>query len=148
MTSFSRPTDATHSGALVHVGDQRPDGGALDHHRRGEMGGDLDCRRPALPAPLADRGEEVLALREVRRTTSPIRVEPPRPRIEAVRSVDMGQSNSWAQFAAVFRITRSGFLEHGKAKTELKGLMPEDAKEAFGHGIRAKRSKSGASASR
>ena len=71
-------------------------------------------------------------------------VEPPRPRIEAVRSVDMGQSNSWAQFAAVFRITRSGFLEHEKAKTELKGLMPEDAKEAFGHGIRAKRSKSGA----
>jgi predicted phage-related endonuclease len=71
-------------------------------------------------------------------------VEPPRPRIEAVRVVDMGQSNSWAQFAAVFRITRSGFLEHEKAKTELKGLMPEDAKEAFGHGIRAKRSKSGA----
>ena len=71
-------------------------------------------------------------------------VEPPRPRIEAVRSVDMGQSNSWAEFAAVFRITRSGFLEHEKAKTELKGLMPEDAKEAFGHGIRAKRSKSGA----
>jgi hypothetical protein len=27
---------------------------------------------------------------------------------------------------------------------ELKILMPEDAKEAFGHGIRAKRSKSGA----
>ena len=44
----------------------------------------------------------------------------------------------------MFRITRSGFLEHEKAKTELKGLMPEDAKEAFGHGIRAKRSKSGA----
>jgi len=71
-------------------------------------------------------------------------VDPPRPRIEAVRVVDMGQSNSWAEFAAVFRLTRSGFLEHEKAKTELKGLMPEDAKEAFGHGIRAKRSKSGA----
>jgi hypothetical protein len=27
---------------------------------------------------------------------------------------------------------------------ELKKLMPEDAKEAIGHGIRAKRSKSGA----
>ena len=71
-------------------------------------------------------------------------VEPPRPRIEAVRVVDMAASNSWAEFAAVFRLTRSGFLEHEKAKTELKGLMPEDAKEAFGHGIRAKRSKSGA----
>lgn len=71
-------------------------------------------------------------------------VEPPRPRIEAVRIVDMGASNSWAEFAGVFRSTRSAFLEHEKAKVELKSLIPEDAKEAIGHGIRAKRSKSGA----
>ena len=70
-------------------------------------------------------------------------VEPPRPRIEAVRIVDMSGSNSWAEFAGVFRSTRSAFLEHERAKVELKGLMPEDAKEAFGHGVRAKRSKSG-----
>ena len=44
----------------------------------------------------------------------------------------------------MFRSTRAAFLEHEKAKTELKGLMPEDAKEAIGHGVRAKRSKSGA----
>jgi len=44
----------------------------------------------------------------------------------------------------VFCQTRAAFLEHERAKTELKILMPEDAKEAFGHGIRAKRSKSGA----
>jgi predicted phage-related endonuclease len=71
-------------------------------------------------------------------------VEPPRPRIEAVRIVDMSTSNAWSEFAAVFRSTRNAFLEHEKAKTELKALMPEDAKEATGHGIRAKRSKSGA----
>jgi predicted phage-related endonuclease len=71
-------------------------------------------------------------------------VEPPRPRIEAVRIVDMGASNSWAEFAGVFRSTRSAFLEHERAKVELKGLIPEDAKEAIGHGVRAKRSKSGA----
>ena len=71
-------------------------------------------------------------------------IEPPRPRIEAVRIVDMGASNSWAEFAGVFRSTRSAFLEHERAKFELKGLMPEDAKEAIGHGVRAKRSKSGA----
>jgi predicted phage-related endonuclease len=71
-------------------------------------------------------------------------VEPPRPRIEAVRIVDMSSSNSWAEFAGVFRSTRLAFLEHEKAKAELKGLMPEDAKEAIGHGVRAKRSKSGA----
>jgi predicted phage-related endonuclease len=71
-------------------------------------------------------------------------VEPPRPRIEAVRIVDMSASNSWAEFAGVFRSTRSAFLEHERAKVELKGLIPEDAKEATGHGVRAKRSKSGA----
>ena len=71
-------------------------------------------------------------------------VDPPKPRIEAIRIVDMSASNSWAEFAGVFCSTRAAFLEHEHAKAELKGLMPEDAKEAFGHGIRAKRSKSGA----
>jgi hypothetical protein len=71
-------------------------------------------------------------------------VGPPRPRIEAVRIVDMSSSNSWAEFAGIFRQTRTAFLKHENAKTELKGLVPEDAKEATGHGVRAKRSKSGA----
>ena len=71
-------------------------------------------------------------------------VEPPRPRIEAVRIVDMSTSNAWAELAAVFARTRSAHLEHEQAKAELKSLMPEDAKEAIGHGVRAKRSKSGA----
>jgi predicted phage-related endonuclease len=71
-------------------------------------------------------------------------VEPPQPRLEAVRIVDMTSSNAWAEFAGIFARTRSAYLEHEQAKTELKGLMPEDAKEAIGHGLRAKRSKSGA----
>ena len=71
-------------------------------------------------------------------------VEPPRPRIEAVRIVDMSSSNSWEEFASVFRNTRQAFLDHERSKAELKTLMPEDAKEAVGHGVRAKRSKSGA----
>jgi predicted phage-related endonuclease len=70
--------------------------------------------------------------------------EPPRARIEAVRIVDMSSSNAWAEFSNVFRHTREAYLEHENAKAELKGLIPEDAKEAIGHGIRAKRSKSGA----
>jgi predicted phage-related endonuclease len=73
-----------------------------------------------------------------------INAEPPRPRIEAIRIVDMSSSNSWAEFAALFRGTRSAFLDHERAKNELKALIPEDAKEAIGHGVRAKRSKSGA----
>ena len=71
-------------------------------------------------------------------------VEPPKPRIEAVRIVDMSASNSWAEFADLFRTTRQAFLDHERAKGELKALMPEDAKEAIGHGVRARRSKSGA----
>jgi predicted phage-related endonuclease len=70
--------------------------------------------------------------------------EPPRPHIEAVRSVDMSGSNAWAEFAGIFARTREAHAEHEQAKAELKGLMPEDAKEAIGHGLRAKRSKSGA----
>ena len=70
--------------------------------------------------------------------------EPPRARIEAVRVVDMSTSNAWAEFAALFRGTRPAFLDHERAKAELKSLMPEDAKEALGHGVRARRSKSGA----
>jgi predicted phage-related endonuclease len=71
-------------------------------------------------------------------------VEPPKPRIEAVRIVDMSASNAWAEFAGIFRSSRQAFLEHERAKVELKSLMPEDAKEATGHGVRARRSKSGA----
>ena len=71
-------------------------------------------------------------------------VEPPKPRIEAVRIVDMSSSNAWAEFAAVFSRTRSAHLEHEQAKAELKTLVPADAQQAIGHGLRAKRSKSGA----
>src|SRR5213594_370165 len=73
-----------------------------------------------------------------------VNAEPPRPRIEAIRIVDMTSSNSWAEFAGLFRSTRSAFLDHERAKSELKALMPEDAREAIGHGVRAKRSRSGA----
>ena len=73
-----------------------------------------------------------------------INAEPPRPRIDAIRIVDMSASNSWAEFAALFRNTREAFLDHERAKNELKALMPEDVREAIGHGVRGKRSKSGA----
>jgi predicted phage-related endonuclease len=71
-------------------------------------------------------------------------IEPPRPRVEAVRTVDMSGSNAWAEFANLYRLTRPAALDHDRAKTELKALVPEDAREAAGHGLRAKRSKSGA----
>lgn len=71
-------------------------------------------------------------------------IETPRPRLEAVNVMDMSSSNHWAELAATYLRTREAHAEHELAKSELKKLMPEDAKEAAGHGIRAKRSKSGA----
>src|SRR6202453_2054298 len=71
-------------------------------------------------------------------------VVPPRPRLEAVRIVDMSASNSWAEFAVTFRRTRPAYQEHEGARADLKKVVPEDAREAVGHGLRAKRSRSGA----
>jgi hypothetical protein len=59
-------------------------------------------RRPVLPAPLAHRREEFLALAESGEPPRLFGIEPPKPRIAAVRVVDMTGSNSWAEFATVF----------------------------------------------
>src|SRR6202163_3831820 len=42
--------------------------------------------------------------------------DPPKPRIEAVRVVDMNASNSWAEVAALFCRTREAHAEHESAK--------------------------------
>jgi len=70
--------------------------------------------------------------------------EPPRAKLPAVKIVDMALSNAWAEQASIFLRTREAHAQHEGARIELKSLMPEDAREAFGHGVRAKRSKSGA----
>ena len=71
-------------------------------------------------------------------------IESPKPRLQAVRIFDMSGSNAWAEFANLYRETRPAALDHDRAKGELKALIPQDAKEAIGHRLRAKRSKSGA----
>ena len=71
-------------------------------------------------------------------------IETPRPRLEAVKVVNMSASNQWADLAGAYLRTRDAHGEHETAKAELKKLVPEDAKEATGHGVKAKRSKSGA----
>ena len=75
-------------------------------------------------------------------TPWPYGIEPPRPRVDR-RVVDMSGSNSWAEFAGLFCATHSAFLDHERAKVELKALMPEDAKEATGDGVRAEALKVG-----
>jgi hypothetical protein len=44
-----------------------------------------------------------------------------RERIEAIRIVDMTESNSWAEFAALFRNTREGRKVHGPAPAQHVG---------------------------
>jgi putative phage-type endonuclease len=51
-----------------------------------------------------------------------INAEAPRPRIEAVRIVDMSASNSWAEFAALFRNTRTAFLGPRTCKERAQNL--------------------------
>ena len=77
-------------------------------------------------------------------TPSLFGVEPPKPKVEAIRIVDMSELQCLGGVRRLYARTRSAHLEHEQAKAELKSLMPEDAKEAIGHGVRAKRSKSGA----
>ena len=64
-------------------------------------------------------------------------VEPPKPRVEAVRIVDMSASNAWPEFAAVFARTRSAHLEHEQAKAELQAPDARRRAPAIGHGVRA-----------
>ncbi len=71
-------------------------------------------------------------------------IEPPRQRLEAIRTVDISSSNSWAELAISFRPTQAAHQEHEGVKAELKKLVPEDAREATGHALKAKRSTSGA----
>ena len=54
----------------------------------------------------------------------PFGFDPPKPRVEAVRVVDISSSNAWSGVPAVFLRTRSAHLEHEAAKAELKTSVP------------------------
>jgi hypothetical protein len=125
------------------VGHSLPGSGTVDHHRRRQVGRDHNPYGPLYLSVLVSAEKKFWRCVQSGEAPHLINAEPPRPRIEAVRIIDMSSSNSWAEFAALFRSTRGAFLDHERAKSELKALIPEDAKEAIAHGVRAKRSKSG-----
>jgi hypothetical protein len=60
----------------------------------------------------------------------------------ARRIVATPTADARAKSSALHR--RNARAAHERAKAELKGLVPEDAQQAIGHGLRARRSKSGA----
>jgi hypothetical protein len=62
----------------------------------------------------------------------------PKPRLEAVRVVDMTSSNAWADS---LRSSREPTRRISSTSKPGRSLVPEDAKKALGHGVRAKCSK-------
>jgi predicted phage-related endonuclease len=71
---------------------------------------------------------------------SPIIAEVQAP-IVPTRVVDMSTSNYWADLAFKLKQNKDAADNYETAKKEIKTLMPPDAKEAFGHGIKVNRSK-------
>jgi hypothetical protein len=69
---------------------------------------------------------------------------PPPPRPVGIREVCLEGNNAWAVAAADWLRNREAAKVHASACGEIKSLIEEDVARAFGHGIEAKRSKSGA----
>jgi hypothetical protein len=130
--------------AAQYVGHGVQEGGPIDHYWRRQMGRDHHPADPLYQHLLLTAEKKFWRCVATGETPRLFGIEAPRPRLEAVRIVDMSASNSWAEFSATFRRTRPAYQEHEGAKADLKKLVPEDAREAVGHGLPAKRSKSGA----
>jgi putative phage-type endonuclease len=60
------------------------------------------------------------------------------------RTVDMNGSNQWGDYAHTFKETERAAKDHEGAKKGIKELMEPDVGTAFGYGVQAKRSKTGA----
>lgn len=69
---------------------------------------------------------------------------PAAPRPVGVREVCLEGNNSWAAAAADWLENAAAAKRHGTATKMLKELVEPDVARAFGHGVEAKRSKSGA----
>lgn len=69
---------------------------------------------------------------------------PPPPRPVGTREVCLEGSNAWAAAACDWLENRDAAKMHAAASTTIKSLVEPDVCKAFGHGVEAKRSKSGA----
>ena len=69
---------------------------------------------------------------------------PPPPKPIGTREICFEGNNAWASAAVDWLKHRAGAKTHAAATGLIKSLIEEDVTRAFGHGIEAKRSKSGA----
>lgn len=74
--------------------------------------------------------------------TPPAVVNVPAP-VEAVKRVDMTGDNEFASNANIWLSNKGYAQKFEKAAKDLKGKVPADAKEAFGHGVIISRSSAG-----
>jgi hypothetical protein len=78
----------------------------------------------------------------VQNGTPPVAVAVKAP-VEPIRKIDMTGNNEWANHADIW-IKNQGYAKSFDASVKaIKELVEADAVEAFGHGIKASRSKSG-----
>ncbi len=69
---------------------------------------------------------------------------PPPPRPLGTREVCLEGNNAWASAACDWLTHREAAKTHAASTSLIKSLIEEDVARAFGHGIEAKRSRSGA----
>lgn len=81
----------------------------------------------------------------VRHRESPVAVAPPpAPKPVGVREISLEGSNAWASAAHDWLANAAAAKRYTNAAGELKKLVEPDVSRAFGHGVEARRSKSGA----
>lgn len=69
---------------------------------------------------------------------------PPPPKAIGTREICLEGNNSWASAAVDWLEHRDAAKKHAAATGLIKSLIEDDVTRAFGHGVEAKRSKSGA----
>jgi predicted phage-related endonuclease len=81
----------------------------------------------------------------VRKGERPVAAPVPQaPKPVGIREVSFQGNNGWASAAVDWLTHRQAAKIHASAGSMIRGLMEDDVGRAFGHGIEAKRSKSGA----
>ena len=103
----------------------------------------------AIPVPMDDDYAEALIAAEtgfwdcVQKKVPPVIIAPKYDG-PVERKVDMTGNNAWASAASDFLKTQKAAKDHEASKKMLKDLIEADVKEAYGHGIVASRSSTGA----
>jgi hypothetical protein len=92
------PQFTSHGAATAHhVGHSVPDGGSVDHTGGGKWVEMTISADPLYRRLLITAERKFWRCVQSGETPRLFGVEPPRPKLEAVRTVDMTASNSWAE---------------------------------------------------